>query len=232
MSVAFDVLRVVQGFSGPGVKERMPVATVALENYNLSTNLIGTVISGVTLAADDRVLFTGQNTPSENGIYVIDTPNYRAPDHDISENLNYIVFAVTSGTYSQTIWRAISNTQFMMENNLIGLGHPYRENSTIKYYRQCISWVSQNVIVPNDEYVTIAHFSYKFGLYPPTATMVVDNIGDLNVQIQPMNIYANFVGGINTWTFDMPTADASVTLSVRRNTPPQIPVICGIQLNF
>ena len=89
---------------------------VAVNNINLSA--APTVLDGVNLAAGNRILVTGQNTSSENGIYKIITLGTgvngvwaRALDADETTEIKTGLIAyVSEGTvYSDTQWKLITN---------------------------------------------------------------------------------------------------------------------------
>ena len=67
-----------------------------------------TEVDGVTLASGDRVLLYGQNTASENGIYVFTTSLARAEDQPTVDKGDYVL--VTNGTHAATGWIATSTT--------------------------------------------------------------------------------------------------------------------------
>lgn len=78
---------------------------VAVSNITLSG---AQTIDGVAVAAPDRVLVTGQSTPSQNGPYVVAAGAWtRATDFDAApEMLPGIVISVYAGTiYQGTVWQ-------------------------------------------------------------------------------------------------------------------------------
>lgn len=106
MSRQFYGITINNSISGPGIKERVPVTTVATTNQNLALTLIGVPINGYTLANGDRVLIAGQTTGTENGIYVTANPPYRAEDYETGADCTYCFVTVTSGNYANTTWQA------------------------------------------------------------------------------------------------------------------------------
>jgi len=81
-----------------------PVRVVAVSNISL-TGL--QTIDGISLAAGDRVLARGQNTATENGIYVVDTGPWRratdfAGNRDVKQGTQIYVSQGT--TYSASGW--------------------------------------------------------------------------------------------------------------------------------
>lgn len=71
--------------SGGGITAafyKEPVRAASTVNVNIGTLGAGSVMDGVTLAANDRVLLKNQTTTTQNGIYVVGSPTVRAADAD------------------------------------------------------------------------------------------------------------------------------------------------------
>jgi hypothetical protein len=84
---------------------KLPCRVVATTNLDLDGL---ETIDGVALAADDRVLVTGQTDTTENGIYVADTGEWaRSSDCNGSRDLvQGTIVAVVAGTaYTGSVWQ-------------------------------------------------------------------------------------------------------------------------------
>ncbi len=125
MATQFNSINVKTNVGGDGIKERVPVKTIALTNQNLATDLTGTAINGYTLVAGDRFILAGQTTGTQNGIYIVDTVSYRADDYEIGMDCYQAFVTVTSGTYANTTWQATSSgvvgtgTQGFVESEIL-----------------------------------------------------------------------------------------------------------------
>ena len=108
MATQFQSINIVQNVNGPGIKERIPVKTIALTNLNLASNLNTVSVSGYTLVTGDRFIAAGQTTSSENGIYVVGTTAERSMDY-LEGDLSHSFVTVTNGTYQNTEWQAIGD---------------------------------------------------------------------------------------------------------------------------
>ena len=93
----------VDNLVATGIKEGIPVRTIALSNITLS----GTqTVSGVALIAGDRVLVAGQSTPSQNGVYIVASGSWsRATDSDTDAELRGYQYLITAGTYINAKYR-------------------------------------------------------------------------------------------------------------------------------
>ena len=87
-----------------------PVVTSTTVHVDLSSGLIaGANFSGYTVSTGERVLVRHQNTPSENGIYIVAASGAasRATDADTSgEFTDGKAVYVNSGTFAGTYWKA------------------------------------------------------------------------------------------------------------------------------
>lgn len=108
MTTQFYGVNVTGKVSGAGIKERVPVQTISLINQDLTTNLIGTAISGYTLISGDRFILAAQTTATQNGIYVAATLSVRAEDYESGDTSQCFV-TVISGNYANTVWQATAN---------------------------------------------------------------------------------------------------------------------------
>lgn len=93
----------VDNLVATGIKEGIPVRTIALSDITLS----GTqTVSGVALIAGDRVLVAGQSTPSQNGVYIVASGSWsRATDSDTDAELRGYQYLITAGTYINAKYR-------------------------------------------------------------------------------------------------------------------------------
>jgi len=91
----------IQGFIyGQGVTSRSPVRVATTFAGTLGTSFTaGTVIDGVTLALDDRILIKNQSVQTENGVYVVTAgaPS-RSTDCSVGSSYSGVVTIVTDGT--------------------------------------------------------------------------------------------------------------------------------------
>lgn len=95
--------------SGPGIKERFPVKTVATSNINIATSIIAVTVNGYTMALGDRILLSAQTSGAQNGIYIAITGSLiRSEDYE-SGDLSQSFVSITAGTYINTIWQALGN---------------------------------------------------------------------------------------------------------------------------
>jgi len=83
-------------------------------NIDLSTDLVGTVIDGVTLAAGDRVGLFDQTTGSDNGVYEVVSGagnSVRARDWEAGEEARNYTFFSSEGTLNADITWTITNNE-------------------------------------------------------------------------------------------------------------------------
>jgi hypothetical protein len=116
-----------------------------------------TVVDGVTLVANDRVLVTGQNTASQNGIYYVATVGSgsngtwaRTSDgNDNGEIEAGMIIMVTEGAiYADTQWKLITDNPILIGSTALVFTQNYSANS--------ISSGSSNVVVNSNANVTIS----------------------------------------------------------------------------
>ena len=100
MTTVLDSIE-IQGFIyGQGVSSRSPVRVATTFAGTLGTSFTaGTVIDGVTLSVDDRILIKNQGLQTENGIYIVTTGTpTRSLDCDTGASFSGVVTIVTDGT--------------------------------------------------------------------------------------------------------------------------------------
>lgn len=116
-----------------------------------------TVVDGVTLVANDRVLVTGQNTASQNGIYYVATVGSgsngtwaRTSDgNDNGEIEAGMIIMVTEGAiYQDTQWKLITDNPIDIGVTSLVFTQNYSANS--------ISSGTSNVVVNSNAAVTIS----------------------------------------------------------------------------
>lgn len=108
-TMAYVNAQIDAGLQGLAWKDDCVTATSTPET--LSGNWIGKVVSGVTLAANDRVLVRAQTSSYwDNGIYVVTAGTgllVRAADMNLSKEFNSAIVPVTGGTQAGTQWRQV-----------------------------------------------------------------------------------------------------------------------------
>jgi hypothetical protein len=116
-----------------------------------------TVVDGVTLVANDRVLVTGQSTGSQNGLYYVATVGTgsngtwaRTADGDVNGEIEAgMIIMVTEGNvYADTQWKLITDNPIDIGTTALVFTQNYSANS--------ISSGTSNVVVNNNANVTIS----------------------------------------------------------------------------
>jgi hypothetical protein len=106
MSVVFDSIIVNNNATGSGILTRKPVILASEVSYVLSGVNVGTLIDGVAIALDDRLLFKDQADPIENGLYdITNTGLIRSSDYTIGSDVQYTQVLVENGIQNEsTTW--------------------------------------------------------------------------------------------------------------------------------
>jgi len=155
MSLIFPSIDILNNVYGTGIKERMPVDTCSIVNVDLTTNLVGATIGGVTITANMRILLAGQTVPSANGVYFVVAgagATIRDSDYysgDVSQTF-LTVKAYTGSLFGMTVWQATAtppgsvtgtavvgtdNLNFAMKENLnYGTGTLFYGNTVTSPY--------------------------------------------------------------------------------------------------
>ena len=116
-----------------------------------------TVVDGVTLVANDRVLVTGQTTGSQNGLYYVVTVGTgsngtwaRTADGDANGEIEAgMIIMVTEGSiYADTQWKLITDNPINIGSTALVFTQNYSANS--------ISSGTSNVVVSSNANVTIS----------------------------------------------------------------------------
>lgn len=109
-----DAARLVdlQAFA-TGLQWKQSVRAGTTANGNMATAYAnGSVVDGVTLATDDRILIKNQTNPTENGIYVVEVAGVptRAPDMDSGIEVVGARVVINEGTtLADTTWQCTTN---------------------------------------------------------------------------------------------------------------------------
>ena len=115
------------------------------------------LVDGVTLVANDRVLVTGQDTASENGLYYVVTVGSgangtwaRTSDGDTNGEIEAgMIIMVTEGSiYADTQWKLITDNPITIGSTDLVFTQNYSANS--------ISSGTSNVVVSSNANVTIS----------------------------------------------------------------------------
>lgn len=92
------------------VPYRLPVKAIAITNVTIASP--GSTIDGYSVAANDRLLLTGQSTASQNGIWIFNTsgtsltrPDDYAAASTTQAYADILVEVLNGNTYSGTVWR-------------------------------------------------------------------------------------------------------------------------------
>jgi hypothetical protein len=137
-------------------------------DYKQSTRVVATTtvnlaggapnqVDGVNLSLNDRILVTSQNTPSQNGLYLVDTVGSGANGtwirtSDGNENGEIeagMIVMVTEGTvYADTQWKLITDDPIVIGTTALTFTQNYMANS--------ISGGTSNVVVNSNANVTIS----------------------------------------------------------------------------
>jgi hypothetical protein len=91
IQTALDRKVSLENFNSAGLKIAIPVVAASpVINFTLSNITPGSSMDGVTLASGNRVLLKNQDSPAQNGIYVVQTsgPPIRATDFDTLLEIN------------------------------------------------------------------------------------------------------------------------------------------------
>lgn len=89
---------------GLGFKDNARVRTTT----NVTLSAPGATLDGVTMAAGDRFLASGQTAQAENGIYTwtgAATPATRSADASTADELESAIVTIDEGTFAGTTWR-------------------------------------------------------------------------------------------------------------------------------
>jgi hypothetical protein len=165
MAKQLNAIEILSYTSGPGIKERIPVKTVALINLNLATNLDSSTVSGYTLATGDRFIAAAQTVATQNGIYVVDTQAYRAVDY-YEGDLSQSYVTVTDGTYADTEWQAVGD-------GTIGVGaQGWKMKNNIAYVAGSIPYASTSSTIANLAPPVGNSFLSMAGTVPAWATTI------------------------------------------------------------
>lgn len=107
----------VDNLVATGIKEGIPVRTIALTNITLS----GTqTISDVAVIAGDRVLVAGQSTQSQNGVYIAASGTWsRATDSDTDLELRGFQYLILEGDFRNAKYRNTNESAIVVGTTAI-----------------------------------------------------------------------------------------------------------------
>jgi len=135
---------------------KQAVRTVIATNVNLAGGAPSQV-DGVSLSANDRVLVTGQDTASQNGLYRVDTVGSgstgtwsRTTDSNETGEIEagMIVMVTEGAIYADTQWKLITNNPIVVGTTPLTFTQNYSANS--------IAGGTSNVAVYSNANVTIS----------------------------------------------------------------------------
>lgn len=108
MTTVLNAIELQQFVRGNGIKHRIPVKAASTADVDLTGDLVGALLDGVTLALHDRVLLKNQAVASQNGIYTVESgagASYRAEDLIAGDNASHVTVNVQEGTANlKTEW--------------------------------------------------------------------------------------------------------------------------------
>lgn len=105
-----------------GLEWKNAVRAATTTNGTLATAYAnGSVIDGVTLATNDRILLKNQTTQTDNGIYTVNASGAptRAGDADATAELNNATVFVTSGGQTDTAWTQTTAAPVIGTSNIV-----------------------------------------------------------------------------------------------------------------
>jgi len=101
MTHVFNSVQIDDFVKGDGIDHRVAVRATSTADVNLASNLVGAIIDGVTLVANDRILLKNQSSPIQNGIYTVIAGagnSLRAEDLAVGEAASWVFVQVQEGT--------------------------------------------------------------------------------------------------------------------------------------
>jgi hypothetical protein len=90
----------------------------AAANISLASLIVGAVVDGVTLVANDQVLLTNQTNPADNGVYKVQPPVNNVYGPAVRSGLadtgtelaNLPVYVIAGTSYGNTMWECTNST--------------------------------------------------------------------------------------------------------------------------
>lgn len=121
MSLEFILPRVLftETSHGNDTPWRGNCVVITSANINISSITVGSIIDGVTLAANDRLLVAAQTNAIENGIYIVGSPTERAPDMPIGERVGGVSIRIEKGSDPFSLWVCTTQDAIVGTDNLI-----------------------------------------------------------------------------------------------------------------
>lgn len=136
----------------------LPIKTscVVVSTANITLSAPQT-IDGVGVVAGDRVLVTGQSTPADNGIYVVNAGAWtRATDMDASADLiASLMVPISRGTsFQDTVWMLSSDGPFTLGVTALNWKLLTRSPNTI--VKEAWFPITSNATIAKGDYATVA----------------------------------------------------------------------------
>lgn len=119
MSYKFDGAIIENKIGGQAVSIKQRVRAATILNGTLGSSFTsGSVIDGVTLSLDDRILLKDQTDAKENGLYIVTAgAPARAEDFLVGDNVSSMLIIIDEGTVnSQSLWIIVNATP----NDVVG----------------------------------------------------------------------------------------------------------------
>jgi len=231
---------------------------VTVSNITLSGGA-PTVVDGVTLVKGDRILVTGQDPGSQNGIYFVSTLGTgsngtwaRTLDGDTTGEIESgLIVMVTEGNlYADTQWKLTTNDPIIIGSTALTFVQNYSANSISGGTSNVVVYTSANVAISSNSVANVVSVSdsgaYVLGQVSATGnvtgnyflgngsllTGLVTSYDDSNV----VNLLANFgsnnistTGNITAGNVNTPSADLAEMYVADNNYPPGTVVEFGGQ---
>lgn len=202
-----------------------------LVSSNVNTASPGATLDGVTMAANDRILLTGQTTGSQNGLWVWNAAASaltRPTDYAASAvfTKGSVTVTVTEGSQDDTVWTMVTDGTVTVNTTtttwvLVGGTGNYLNEFNVRYYGalgdgsnndstafQATATAAMSYVATNGGRATIRIPS---GSYKLNTTMIVSG-GNITVNAYGAYIFA---GSNNDLVRDWTTQDSSYTLNGR-----------------
>lgn len=196
-----------------GLTWKQPVRAATTTNGTLATAYAnGSVIDGVTLATNDRVLLKDQTTQADNGIYTVNASGAptRATDADSSAELDSAAVLVTSGTVNaDNAFTQTTNAPTVGSSNLVwaqfgGANLPVAGAGLTRTGNTLAVNPGSGIIADGastriDTSVTARHVAASVGDGSSTSIAVTHNLGTKDV-IVSIRRNSDDVGVLTDWT--------------------------------
>ena len=136
MSLVFNGINVNSNLSGDAINIKKSVKVATTINGTLATTINGSIIDGVTIFTNDRILLKNQTNAIENGIYIVQASGkpIRSADFNIGSSVAGIILYINEGIineHSQWICTNDSGSAVVGTDNIIFLKFGTISNSTV-----------------------------------------------------------------------------------------------------